>query len=102
MLRKWKATRVPKVLGDWRKPRHEAFEPRTAWSLFNCFTETMKEVSLFNLAPRTQALHGVAGSVRRRERPLSGEREEGRPYSLSRSLRHLSGPLSGLWSSSTN
>ena len=50
MLRKWKATQVPKVLGDWRKPRHEAFEPRTAWSLFNCFTETMKGLSTFNLA----------------------------------------------------
>ena len=54
MLRKWKATQVPKVLGDWRKPRHEAFEPRTAWSLFNCFTETMKGLSIFHLAPRTQ------------------------------------------------
>ena len=50
---------MPKVLADWRKPRHEAFEPRTAWSLFNCFTETMKDLSLFNLAPRTQALHGL-------------------------------------------
>jgi hypothetical protein len=59
MLRKWKATQVPKVLGDWRKPRHEAYEPRTAWSLFNCFTEIMKGLSIFNLAPRTQALHGL-------------------------------------------
>ena len=48
-----------RVLGDWRKPRHEDFEPRTAWSLFNCFTETMKGLSIFNLAPRTQALHGL-------------------------------------------
>ena len=45
---------VPKVLTDWRTPRHEAFEPRTAWSLFNCFTEIMKGLSIFNLAPRTQ------------------------------------------------
>jgi hypothetical protein len=27
--------------------------------LFNCFTETMKGLSIFNLAPRTQALHGL-------------------------------------------
>jgi hypothetical protein len=50
---------MPKVLADWRKPRHEEFEPRTAWSLFNCFTETLKETSLFKLAPHTQALHGL-------------------------------------------
>ena len=53
------ATQMPKVLADWRKPRHEAFEPRTAWSLFNCYTEVLKSQSLFRLAPRTQALHAL-------------------------------------------
>ena len=53
------STHLPRVLADWRKPRHEEFEPRTAWSLFNCFTETLKDSSLFKLAPRTQALHGL-------------------------------------------
>ena len=53
------STQLPGVLADWRKPRHEAFEPRTAWSLFNCFTETLKDSSVFKLAPRTQALHGL-------------------------------------------
>jgi hypothetical protein len=52
-------THVPKVLAAWRKPRHKAFEPRTAWSLFNCFTEALKDSSLSRLAPRTQALHGL-------------------------------------------
>jgi hypothetical protein len=51
--------RCQRVLSDWRTPRHEDFEPRTAWSLFNCFTEIMKGLSIFNLAPRTQALHGL-------------------------------------------
>jgi hypothetical protein len=50
---------MPKVLADWRKPRHEEFEPRTAWSLFNCFTETLKDASLFKLASRTQVLDGL-------------------------------------------
>ena len=53
------STCVPHVLADWRKPRHEAFAPRTAWSLFNCFTETLKDTSVFQLAPRTTALHGL-------------------------------------------
>jgi len=34
---------IPKVLEDWRKPRHEEFEPRTMWSFNNCFTEVFKE-----------------------------------------------------------
>ena len=37
------------VLEQWRKPAHEAFAPRTAWSLFNGFTETMKGDSLMLL-----------------------------------------------------
>jgi hypothetical protein len=53
------AAQLPQILGCWRKPQHEEFEPRTAWSLFNCFTEVLKNTSLFLLAPRTQALHGL-------------------------------------------
>ncbi|MBC2594479.1 DUF932 domain-containing protein [Ruficoccus amylovorans] len=33
---------IPKVLSLWRKPRHEAFIPRTLWSLQNTFTEVFK------------------------------------------------------------
>jgi hypothetical protein len=53
------AVQLPQILGHWRKPQHEEFEPRTAWSLFNCFTEVLKNTSLFLLAPRTQSLHGL-------------------------------------------
>lgn len=53
------AAQLPQILGCWRKPHYEEFEPRTAWSLFNCFTEVLKNTSLFLLAPRTQALHGL-------------------------------------------
>jgi hypothetical protein len=34
---------APKVLQAWRQPLHVEFEPRTAWSLANAFTETAKQ-----------------------------------------------------------
>jgi len=30
------------AFGDWRKARHPEFKERTAWSLYNCFTEAIK------------------------------------------------------------
>lgn len=30
------------VKSEWLKPSHEAFQPRTAWSLYNAFTEALK------------------------------------------------------------
>jgi hypothetical protein len=36
------ASRLPKVIEAWDEPRHEEFAPRTAWSLFNAFTEVQK------------------------------------------------------------
>lgn len=50
---------IPPVLNEWREPRHEAFEPRNVWSLFNAFTESLKEGSLAELPKRTEALHGL-------------------------------------------
>jgi hypothetical protein len=43
------ASRLPKVIEAWEEPRHEEFAPRTAWSLFNAFTEIQK-----NAGPRAQ------------------------------------------------
>ena len=51
-------TILPKVVQEWRKPSHEAFRPRNAWSLFNGFTEALKG-NLPLLPGRTQALHGL-------------------------------------------
>ncbi len=34
---------IPRVLNEWRTPRHEEFSPRTMWSLNNCYTEVFKE-----------------------------------------------------------
>ena len=36
------------MLKEWREPSHEAFEPRTVWSLFNAFTEVLKPSSVTN------------------------------------------------------
>jgi hypothetical protein len=52
------ASQVVDVVNEWRKPQHEEFRPRTVWSLFNSFTETLKG-SLTLLPSRTQALHGL-------------------------------------------
>ena len=39
------ASQLPKVLAAWETPKHEEFIPRTAWSLFNAFTEVQKSRS---------------------------------------------------------
>ncbi|MEX2382954.1 MAG: DUF932 domain-containing protein [Opitutales bacterium] len=49
-------SQVPKVLQEYREPRHDAFRPRTLWSWFNACTETLKG-NLGLLPARTQRLH---------------------------------------------
>jgi hypothetical protein len=49
------ASRLPKVIEAWEEPRHDEFRPRTAWSLFNAFTEVQKVTG-----PRAQ----MEGSLR--------------------------------------
>jgi len=48
------ASRLPAVLREWDEPRHPEFEPRTAWSLLNAFTEVLKAAS-----PRQQMDGGL-------------------------------------------
>ncbi len=50
---------IPPVLHEWREPRHDAFETRNVWSLFNAFTESLKDGNLAELPKRTEALHGL-------------------------------------------
>jgi hypothetical protein len=33
---------LPFVCREWEEPRHDDFKPRTAWSLFNAFTEVLR------------------------------------------------------------
>jgi hypothetical protein len=50
---------IPAVLHEWREPQHEEFKRRDVWSLFNAFTEALKEGNLAELPKRTEALHGL-------------------------------------------
>jgi len=43
---------IPSVLHEWREPRHREFESRTVWTLFNSFTESMKDGNLAELPKR--------------------------------------------------
>lgn len=52
-------TQIPRVLEEWRKPRYPEFESRTAWSLFNAFTEVQKSGNPQRILPRSEALHGL-------------------------------------------
>lgn len=53
--------KLPDLLGHWREPRYEEFEPRTAWSLFNGYTEVLKG-NLAELPRRTERLHCILDS----------------------------------------
>ena len=50
---------IPPGLQEWREPRHDALEGRNIWSLFNAFTESLKEGNLADLPKRAEALHGL-------------------------------------------
>jgi hypothetical protein len=45
------ALQLPKVCEEWENPRYEDFKPRTAFSLFNAFTEILKPRAV--TAPQT-------------------------------------------------
>jgi hypothetical protein len=51
--------RIDAVLEDWRKPRHEEFQPRNQWSMFNAFTETLKTYCADAMLDRSQRLHSI-------------------------------------------
>lgn len=55
-------SQIPAVLQEWRKPQHAEFEESNLWSLFNSFTQVLKESSLNILPKRTEALHGLLDS----------------------------------------
>jgi hypothetical protein len=54
---------IPSILKEWRTPRHPEFAvTKSAWRLFNAFTEVAKETSLAMLPQRTIRLHGLMDS----------------------------------------
>ena len=50
---------LPVVLKEWRESKHEQFHERNIWSLFNAFTEALKDGDLAVLPKRTEALHAL-------------------------------------------
>ena len=51
-------SQIGKVVKEYKDPRHPEFKDKTAWSLFNAFTEVFKG-GLQQLPFRTQALHSI-------------------------------------------
>lgn len=50
---------APKVLQEYRTPRHEAFEERTLWGLNNATTEILKARNVRELPTSMQRFHGL-------------------------------------------
>src|SRR5262249_8667083 len=59
---------LPKVIQEYRHPRHEEFKARTAWSLFNSFTEVLKD------RQRSQPARAAAETIKL-QRLLLGQQE---------------------------
>lgn len=56
-------TRIPDVWKAWMEPPHAEFEPRTAWSLFNAFTEVYKQLNEADILRRSRYLHMLVDDV---------------------------------------
>lgn len=56
---------IPHVIKQWRTPDHPEFsaDGKTAWRLFNSFTDFFKEVNLFDLPKRGKALNELMDSA---------------------------------------
>ncbi len=57
------ASKLPRVLAEYRQPNHPEFEGRTVWSLFNAYTSVLKDYDLQDLPRRTQTLHGLCDMI---------------------------------------
>ena len=58
-------SKIPEVLGEYHKPSHNEFLPRTGWSLHNAFTEIMKRNKwrMSVVEDRTMRLNGLLDSA---------------------------------------
>tara|TARA_B110000495_G_C22984848_1_gene579337 strand:- start:577 stop:1380 length:804 start_codon:yes stop_codon:yes gene_type:complete len=57
---------IPRILGEYREPKHEAFEGRNVWSLFNAGTEVAKSAPS-QITNRTEAITTVCDAYCREE-----------------------------------
>ena len=51
-------TQASVAFQDWREPRHEEFEDRNLWSLYNCVTEGLKKGPAGGIFSRHAKAHG--------------------------------------------
>lgn len=54
---------IGKVIAEWDTPSHVEFQSRSVWSLFNAFTEVLKQASALDLPKRTMTLHGLCDAA---------------------------------------
>lgn len=52
-------TDIPRVLAEFRTPKHAEFNGQTAWSLYNATTEVLKGSNVWDLPSKTRDLHNV-------------------------------------------
>lgn len=77
-MKKWifSPSKILKIVKEWSCPRHDAFEPRTLWSLFNCVTEVLKGGNIWVRAASTQALHQLFDAMVEERYKIHGENGE--------------------------
>jgi len=56
-------TKIGQIWDEWKEPSHDEFAPRTAWSLFNAFTEVAKTLHPTTQAQRSEVLYGLTDSL---------------------------------------
>jgi hypothetical protein len=56
-------SKIGKVLDEYRAPHHPEFRDTNAWCLFNAFTQILKGLNPWDLAKRTETLHGLFDGV---------------------------------------
>ena len=52
------------AFGDWTKPKHEDFEERTLWSLYNAVTESLKKGAPARILDRHAKVHDFFAEIR--------------------------------------
>jgi hypothetical protein len=53
-------TQFNEACREWRQPTHEVFEPRTAWSIYNAVTESLKTTPVRSVIQNHLDLHEAA------------------------------------------
>ena len=57
-------TQATVAFQDWREARHQEFEPRNLWSLYNCMTEGLKKGRPATIMDRYAAAHDFVNGLK--------------------------------------